>query len=98
MLVGGVERCARCGTLLRGGRQVCPSCGLDQAAMDAPPPEAAAASAVMESGQSPSKKVICPACMMSVPANTLTEFGGQKLCPNCFDQMKAKHERKKAEV
>lgn len=99
MLVGGVERCARCGTLLRAGRNVCPSCGMDQTAK--PEPIAAAAAPAQpknETGPASFKKAICPACMTSVREDTMLEFSKTRMCPSCHERMKGKHDRKKAEV
>ncbi len=49
MLVGTDERCARCGTLMRGGRAICPSCGLDQTSLEAHPSQVEIPMPVVES-------------------------------------------------
>jgi uncharacterized Zn finger protein (UPF0148 family) len=96
MLVGTDERCARCGTLLRAGRTVCPSCGLDQKSPEAQPsqPGAPAAAAPVEARPAVAKKSICPACMSSVQSDTMVEYEGSKICPECYERMKGKMARK----
>ena len=100
MLVGSVERCARCGTLLRAGRSICPSCGMDQNAAPEPIALAAAApeTATPDTGPASFKKAICPACMTSVREDTMLVFEKTRMCPSCHERMKGKQDRKKAEV
>lgn len=97
MLVGGVERCARCGTLLRSGRRECPSCGLDQAAAEMKveaPKSAAPMPARHETRTIPVKKSICPACMASVRDDALVEYQNSRICPDCHERIKGKLARK----
>src|SRR5438045_585432 len=95
MLVGTDERCARCGTLLRAGRTVCPSCGLDQHSPEAYPSGAGPVMAApVDSRPAAPKKSICPACMASVLDNVMVEYEGSRICPDCHERMKGKHARK----
>jgi uncharacterized Zn finger protein (UPF0148 family) len=93
MLVGADERCARCGTLLRGGRTVCPSCGLDQKSAEAHSIKAPAEQRVEEQPQPRPvqvKKSICPSCMSSVRDDSMVEYEGSRICPECYERMKGK--------
>lgn len=96
MLVGISERCARCGTLIRGGRTTCTSCGLDQTSLEAHPSQAEIPIETMvEVKPAPIKKSICPACMNSVREDLLVVYERSRICPECFERMKGKSERKK---
>ena len=95
MLVGTDERCARCGTILRGGRSICASCGLDQTSAEANPGKAEAPVAVAEAKPTPIKKSICPACMGSVRDDTMVEYEHSRICPECHERMKSKVSRQK---
>ena len=95
MLVGTDERCARCGTLLRSGRAICPSCGLDQTSLEAHPSHVEIPMPVMESKPAAIKKSICPACMSSVRDDTMVEYEHSRICPECHDRMKSKVARQK---
>ena len=92
MLVGSDERCARCATLLRNGRTICPSCGLDQTSPDAQPAARTGATAAPMAEAKPAavKKSICPVCMSSVRDDTLVEHERTRICPDCFERIKAK--------
>ncbi len=94
MLVGSDERCARCATLLRNGRTVCPSCGLDQASAEAQPAKSDAQSPAAEAKPPAIKKSICPVCMSSVREDALVEHERSRICPDCFERMKAKASKK----
>ena len=96
MLVGSSERCARCGTLIRGGRTVCTSCGLEQTSLEAHPSQVEIPIEPMaEIKPAPIKKSICPACMSSVREDTMVAHERSRICPECFERMKGKLERKK---
>jgi RNA polymerase subunit RPABC4/transcription elongation factor Spt4 len=99
MLVGAEERCARCGTLLRGGRQLCPSCGLDQQSPEATGPlaEVPVAVAPVETKTVAPRKSICPTCMSSVREDQLVDYEGQRLCGDCKERIKAKMRPKKTD-
>ncbi|MEI6235907.1 MAG: hypothetical protein WCT04_22860 [Planctomycetota bacterium] len=95
MLVGTDERCARCGTLMRGGRSICPSCGLDQTSLEAHPSQVDIPMAQMEEVKpTVIKKSICPACMSSVRDDTMVAYEHSRICPECFERMKGKMARK----
>lgn len=97
MLVGTDERCARCGTLLRGGRNLCPSCGLDQKSAEANPvlnEAALVAPKAAEVKAAPNKKSICPACMNSVRDDTMVAYEDSRICPDCAERIKEKKARK----
>jgi RNA polymerase subunit RPABC4/transcription elongation factor Spt4 len=98
MLVGAEERCARCGTLLRGGRQICPSCGLDQKSPEAsgPAAEALVEEAPVETKPAAPRKSICPTCMSSVLEDQLVDYEGQRICSDCKERIKAKLRPKKS--
>ncbi len=95
MLVGTDERCARCGTLLRSGRRACPSCGLDQSSLEAHPSQViVAATPIPDAKPIGMKKSICPACMSSVRDDSMIEYDGNRICPECHDRIKGKLARK----
>jgi predicted amidophosphoribosyltransferase len=94
MLVGGVERCARCGTQLRAGRSVCPSCGLDQAASETQPEQISVSEPAEAPRPAPAKKTICPSCMTSVLESTMVDYQDGRICPECAERMKNKAQRK----
>ncbi|HLX63858.1 MAG TPA: hypothetical protein VKX17_21480 [Planctomycetota bacterium] len=94
MLVGTDERCARCGTLLRAGRTVCPSCGLDQHSAEAQSMHAQVPTVpVADSKPAPAKKTICPACMSSVRDDLLLDYDGSRICPDCYERLKKKQRK-----
>lgn len=91
-------RCLRCGTLIRNGRQRCPSCDLDFTASASS--EASGASAPSTGAASPAAKAkprapkvgvkLCPMCMNSVSENEMTEANGQTICGSCANSLKNK--------
>ena len=98
MLVGAEERCARCGTLLRSGRQLCPSCGLDQTAAEAAGVlDEAPAEAPVETKPAAPRKSICPTCMSTVSEDQLVDYDGQRICGDCKERIKAKLRPKKSD-
>jgi len=97
MAVKTLDRCLRCGTMMRNGRAFCPSCGWDP---KAPPPEEIKTEAPQEKGP---KKVVakagvkmCSICMASVPEEQMIEHEGQKICPSCGENMRNKQAKKGA--
>jgi hypothetical protein len=100
MAVKTLERCLRCGTIMRNGRAYCPSCGWDPKAAPVEEAKPAAAEANQEKGP---KKVVakagvkmCPICMASVPEEQMVEHETQKICPNCAENMRNKQAKKAA--
>jgi hypothetical protein len=98
MAVKTVERCLRCGTIMRNGRAFCPSCGWDP---KAPPVEEVTAEATQGEKEKGPKKVvakagvkICPICTASAPEDQMVEFEGNKICPSCAENMRNKQAKK----
>jgi len=98
-----IDRCQRCGTKIRNRRTVCPSCGHDLFA--APEPEAPSGAAQPEatpSAPAPRRAVakvgvkMCGICMASVAEEQMVENNGQKICPDCADNIKNKAMKKAA--
>jgi hypothetical protein len=91
MATAAIERCQRCGTILRNTRKICPCCG--------PEPEP---SAEETEHANPGRRVvaakagvrICPVCMTSVPEEQMIDQDNQKICPTCAENMKNKAIRK----
>lgn len=77
-------RCLRCGTLMRGLREICPCCGWEKANAGAP---AVAAPVESRRGSSKTGMKICPLCLSTVPEAELSDVGGQKLCAVCSEAM-----------
>lgn len=99
-MADAVDRCKRCGTKIRNQRTVCPSCGLDLAALAGAKVEVAeeapAAPAIRKVAAKAGVKM-CGVCMASVPEAELLDIDGQKMCANCAEKMKSKALRKGAE-
>ena len=81
-------RCLRCGTLMRGQRDVCPCCGWEKSAAGSKP--AAGAPVENRRGSSKTGMKICTLCLSTVPEAELSEVNGQKLCATCSEAMMKK--------
>lgn len=56
----------------------------------APSPTASAPKSSRRAVQAKAGMTMCPMCMSSVPADSLVEFSGQKICQNCHTTMSKK--------
>lgn len=91
------DRCKRCGTKMRNGRKVCPCCGYDpsdtsQGAED----EAASGGPQIRKVSAKAGVKMCAICMSSVQEDQMIEQDGQKICPDCAENMKNKAMKKAA--
>jgi len=100
-----VDRCQRCGTKIRNRRTICPSCGHDLYAAPEPEPGAETAAPVQEAAPSaptPRRAVakagvkMCGICMASVAEDQMVDNNGQKICPDCAENIKNKAMKKAA--
>ncbi|HEY3324840.1 MAG TPA: hypothetical protein VGP72_30585 [Planctomycetota bacterium] len=98
-MADGPNRCRRCGTLLRN-RKVCPCCGFDGAegapvTLQVSADAEAHAPRIREVTAKAGVKM-CGICMESTPEDQLVEQDGQKICPNCAENLRNKAARKLA--
>lgn len=88
-----ILRCKRCGTILRGGRTACPSCGTEVGATSESPVPKSTAPRKGGWAQATESASLCPMCMATVSAEDLREYEDQKICTNCYELMSAKKMR-----
>ncbi|HYF51836.1 MAG TPA: hypothetical protein VEJ63_20635 [Planctomycetota bacterium] len=99
-----IDRCQRCATKIRNRRTICPSCGHDlhaapepEPAAEAPPQQEPAPSApAPRRAQAKAGVKMCGICMASVPEEQMVEDNGQKICPDCAENIKNKAMKKAA--
>lgn len=95
-------RCLRCGTLLRNGRNACPSCGLGLGEDESNEAPKAAASSHQSARPAPrpvaakSGVRMCPVCMATVAEIDLSDVKGQLICNPCAVALLSKEKKKQA--
>jgi hypothetical protein len=94
MAVAAVERCKRCGTKMRNNRKVCACCAYDPSEPVATAEEAQPGHIRKVAAKAGVK--MCAICMSSVPVDQMVEQDGQKICPDCAENMKNKAMKKAA--
>ena len=87
--------CPSCGTDVSAGEpaaQAAPAAEASEASAQAAaaPAETAAPKSARKAVQAKAGMTMCPMCMGSVPADSLVEYSGQKICQNCHATMSKK--------